>query len=173
MARKAKLTDLMARRKRVMTNIMDGWRELEKLDAEIQGRMGILAGAIEGGSIVPVAKEDEGTFSGVSAPKNPSPFLMSSAPFDFAKIGKTVLVPTKRKPTLEEPIVAVLRDAERPLTTKEILDVLQRRGVAVNGKRPLNTLSAHLSYLKKVVKSGSGWAISLDDSSAEKTNASQ
>src|SRR6266404_5885381 len=133
----SKLTDLIVKRKKVDAHIKSAQRELEKLDAEILERVGKLADAIEGVAPSQTNKDDEKLW--ITSTHTTS---HSTTAYDLAKLAMTVIVPKKRKPTLEDPIVEILHDAERPLATKEILEVLQKRGIAVNGKRHLNTLSA-------------------------------
>ena len=57
-------------------------------------------------------------------------------------------------------VMHMLRAHGRPMKTREIYEQLERSGVVVNGKNPLNTLSAHLSSLAGVESTSEGWRLS-------------
>lgn len=77
----------------------------------------------------------------------------------------------RRGNTLEAQIASVLEDADRPMRPQEIYEELVKRGVQVNGKKPANNVSAHLSNSDRFTKSGGGWVLREPKLISEKTNA--
>ena len=59
-----------------------------------------------------------------------------------------------RVPSLEAPIVSLLKLHGKPMSLQFLLDRLKASNVRVNGKRPYNTLSAHVSYLVRTKRLG-------------------
>lgn len=78
----------------------------------------------------------------------------------LAQIGRDQTTKRQRTGKLQPLIVGVLRDADRPLKTKEIYDQLKLRGTEVGGNNPLNNLSANMSHYKAhFVNTPEGWTL--------------
>lgn len=67
-------------------------------------------------------------------------------------------------------VVDVLRDANRPMKTRELLDILAGRGIRVGGQIPANTLSGTLSKSDFFhADRSNGWSLKTSDGGSEET----
>ena len=68
------------------------------------------------------------------------------------------------RPSVETAAINILSDADRHLTTQEILNRLYDQEVHVGGKNPTNNLASVLSKSKEVINvKGKGWTLSSRD----------
>jgi hypothetical protein len=165
----AKIDEQLKRRKNLEKLIRDSYlairdrfswidkarHEIEKIDTDLLNRIEKARDAILGDDVEhvrPQAAHAQANFSNIvvmSAEKN------------------------KRVPSLQAPITHAVARYTRPVTVAEILSVLESTGVKVKGKRPKNTLSAHVSYLiEKGVLVRVGEGVTLKQASIPGTNES-
>jgi hypothetical protein len=132
----AQIDDKLKRRRELVATIEEAFREIERIDTDLLNRIEKARDAILG-------EEPERPRLKF---KNPP----GGTTTQFRSFSVPVEQPIKKKgrvPSLQVPIVHVLGRFSRPITQAELLKFLDETGVQVKGKRPKNTLSAHVSYL--------------------------
>lgn len=142
----SRITDLLKRRKALLAKAnkhlekgTKAFADAAKIDEELQGlaeRMDELFGG--SGSRVRPKLPSEPSESEIEKMYNP-----------YAS--HSVIPPRKgRVPSLQEPIREVLeKNNNQPMSQDQLLAALEQNNVAVKGKKPKSTLSAHVSYLIK------------------------
>jgi hypothetical protein len=136
------LSKMLEKREALDKRINDLMRERAELDRQIFPRVKKLAAAVDGeASAKPELSEKE-----IEELYRPTPVV--------------VHVIKQRPKQLVSEIEKVLKEANHPMKTGDILLALQAKNVEVNGKNPLNNLAAHLSHHNKhFARIGEGWVL--------------
>lgn len=165
------LAKLLQRRRNLLEKRSAIDAEIASIDADIFPRIETLSHAIEGisGAVATKIADQSGhneTQSGIPS------FLVKNAEVALTGVQAVVSVGRLRPKLLVHEIERVLKGADRPMKTSEILSVLKHQGVSVPGKSPLNNLAAHLSHHTKIFERVSnGWIVQKETHDAEKSNA--
>jgi hypothetical protein len=161
----SKLADLQRRRRQLVERSAQTAREIEAVDSQILS-------LIERARSVLVGDEQETPVVRASAHALKQ-MEKSKVKWTFVRDLVTGRIHGKkvREPSLQRPIMEVLGLAGSPLMQQDLLKMLLARGVNVKGKKPRNTLSAHVSYLvKKGVLVRHGDAVTIKQASLPGTN---
>lgn len=152
------IPELVEERKALSAQLADINRKLEKLDAELFSRLETALNAF--GMWGPsVAIPAQATHRPMPPPLPSRPALTVSRPQLFSGPKPTPPRPRSKEigATIQEGAARHIRKANRPLKTREILELLHEDGIAVPGRDPMNNLSAHLSRSDQFVNSRHGW----------------
>lgn len=83
--------------------------------------------------------------------------VMSDAAKADAPVGRSRAAPTGSGTETLKAVVDILRERGRPMSTRDLLPLVQAKGIQVGGKSPLATLSARISQKGVVAVNGGVW----------------
>ncbi len=162
---KRPLPQLLRERKEVAAQVQASLTRIQALDAEILARYEEVSGVLgltQPDSVTipvdsPVHTHHNQIFEGtVTSARG----VQAAQAFDLPPAHRRVVLSFGSKSSKYDKAVAeILAEAKMPLPTKIIYNRMLERGVQVDGKVPMNNLSAHLSHSDLFQRTDEGWAL--------------
>lgn len=160
------IPELVEERKALSAQLADINRKLEKLDSELFSRLETALNAF--GMWGPAQAATPG-----AAPRAPARPAFFPPPLPTAPSGPALRQqewvlgapkPTPPRhgevgPVIQKLTWRFIKEGGKPLKTREIMSLLEKEGVKIPGKDPVNNLSAHLSRSHVFVNTRFGWRV--------------